>query len=286
MINRIKPRHTDSASGQVFVEMKGGTCGGQNVQGLHVRVLDNNIWKRLPVGGRDGAYEGTKGTPDGHTPPAIGPGGTGSDGGVSNTTVGTNATLPAPVAPAPAGGGTGNTTSSADWGQVSSSVGSAQRNYASSLHLDPQQNAAVSKGPGPTAFPVNPGGFTIDVTSSGGASTGPSSIVTPPEPAYYPPNQNASSHKSSMDVAMPNGTSAAHPGPKSSVNVGSAGSTSLSKVCKRPRPSGGAKGDGQPGQKGLTGGCEFGKWQCDHNKLRLCGNLTMESAGEWANGRG
>lgn len=60
----------------VFVQLKGGTCQGNNAQGLHVRVLDNNIWKRLPTGGRDGSYEGTKGTPEGSGPPVIGPGGT------------------------------------------------------------------------------------------------------------------------------------------------------------------------------------------------------------------
>lgn len=47
----------------MFVEIKGGTCLGNNPEGLHVKVLDNNIWKRLPLGGRDGTYEGTSDAP-------------------------------------------------------------------------------------------------------------------------------------------------------------------------------------------------------------------------------
>ena len=54
-------------------ELQGGNCEAGLVPGLHVRVLDNNIWKKLPLGGRDESYSGGAGTPEGHGPPVVGP---------------------------------------------------------------------------------------------------------------------------------------------------------------------------------------------------------------------
>ena len=54
-------------------ELQGGSCTKGLVPGLHVRVLDNNIWKKLPLGGRDESYTGEAGTPEGHGSPVVGP---------------------------------------------------------------------------------------------------------------------------------------------------------------------------------------------------------------------
>lgn len=54
-------------------ELQGGNCEAGLVPGLHVRVLDNNIWQKLPLGGRDESYTGEAGTPEGQGPPVVGP---------------------------------------------------------------------------------------------------------------------------------------------------------------------------------------------------------------------
>lgn len=60
-----------------FVEMKGGTCWGRNVEGLRVKVLDNSIWHYNTdgTGGRLDTFEGARGTAVGTGPAVTGPGG-------------------------------------------------------------------------------------------------------------------------------------------------------------------------------------------------------------------
>lgn len=62
---------------KAFVEMKGGSCWGKNIEGLHVKVLDNNIWhyRTDGTGGRADDFVGVKGTAVGTGPPVTGPGG-------------------------------------------------------------------------------------------------------------------------------------------------------------------------------------------------------------------
>lgn len=47
---------TDARIAKGFVQVKGGTCAGNNPQGLKVQILDNNIWQ--PVSGSSGSTAG------------------------------------------------------------------------------------------------------------------------------------------------------------------------------------------------------------------------------------
>jgi len=74
-------------------ELQGGSCTKGLVPGLHVRVLDNNIWKKEPLGGRDPSFTGESGTPEGHGPPVVGPGGSSWNASISGSPLNGSAVL-------------------------------------------------------------------------------------------------------------------------------------------------------------------------------------------------
>lgn len=253
--------------------MKGGTCQGNNVQGLHVRVLDNNIWKRKPTGGRDSSYEGTKGTPEGNGPPVTGPGGTsgGGGGGAGNQSAAVPVYSQASASYGSAASAPKSTASSVP-SPSSTGLKSSTAIAEPSLSLSLEQNAVVNNGDGLRSSTGGSGGFTIDLTSPNTANaTSSYPSPSPNSSSYRPPSSTFSSSQSASGAGAD-----VHP----SASAGSmqpSASGSQSKVCKRPKSSGSAGGgDVQPG---VDGTCEFGKWQCGANKLQLCGNLRLEEVG-------
>ena len=226
--------------------MKGGTCWGNNVQDLHVRVLDNNIWKRKPTGGRDLTYEGKKSTPEGQGPPVVGPGGTPWAGGGPNQG-GVNASAAVTDVGTQSSSTTANgwdcTISSLASSQTVASASSSLSDMAvSSASLGLQHDAVVPDQNGYTAS-LN-GDFAIDAfVSNTGAAVSSSSVLA------------ASSSKPAL----------------------------LSSVSTASQPISPQEAEvlSTSDETGLHGECAFGEWTCDSDKLRLCGNVTGNTVGTW-----
>ena len=231
--------------------MKGGTCWGNNVQDLHVRVLDNNIWERKPTGGRDATYTGTKSTAEGQGPPVIGPGGTPWSGGGPNqggvnasaavTDVGT-------ISSSTMANGWDNSISGSASSQTVASASSSLSDVAvPSASLGLQHDAVVPDQNGFTAS-LN-GDFAIDAFVS---------------------NTGAAISSSSVSLAS-----------SSKPVLSSSASTASQSISPQ-----GAEVQSTGGETGLHGECAFGEWTCDSDRLRLCGNVTGTTVGEWRFGDG